>query len=177
MDLKKLKKKKKKQDALKIEYRKSAGLHVYRSEDPLAPFSEWTRLTEKPVSAGYFKDQYGEEGEEEKDFYYKFTEVDVHGNESEPRNPTEQFWRTKDGEKIERKPETTVFGHNVYWSIDPDLPLDQWTKLNEKPYTDNKTLIHDPVLVPFYIYAKWVNELGEEFGNPSKIQKLVPRLE
>lgn len=178
MDLKKLKKRQKKHPALKVEYKppkKIIGLHVYRSEDKDAPLSEWTRLTDKPVPEGSFKDKYSEE-DKKKDFFYKFTEVDDKGNESEPKEPEFRNWLDKDDKPFEQTPAETIIGHNVYWSVDPDLPLEQWTPYNDRMIKDDSILINDPVEVPFYVYITTVNALGNEFGKPSAIQRLVPQV-
>lgn len=174
MDIKKNKKLKKKYDGFFHGYNTFAGVHLYRSEDLDAPFSEWRRLTDKPMSEAKFSDNYSEE-DEDKTYYYKFTKVDIFGKESPPFNPARQAWIDKGGKSIERKAETNIYGRNVYWSINPDLPLDRWARLNDKPTTDDSFSYAPPVEGIYYIYAKFVNELGEEFGEPSEILKIVPQ--
>ena len=150
-----------------------AGVHVYRSEDKNAPFSEWERVTEKPTRKTNFT-QSRWENDEAKVFYYKFTEVDIFGNESPPYEPTEQHW-IRDGKRIKRTPENTPIGLNLYWSTDRNLPLDQWNKMFDKPIPEKSANFKCPVKEPFYMYAKYVNELGNEFGLPSDIQKVIPK--
>jgi hypothetical protein len=175
MDLRKARQKAKKFNREKPEfygYDVFAGFHIYRSQDMNAPFSEWERITEKPRREKSFTDENGKA--EGKTYYYKITEVDIFGNESLPYLPEKQYW-IKDGKQIERTPETTIVGVNYYWSEDRNLPLDQWKKLNQEVVREEKQNFDCPIKTRFYIYAKYVNELGNEFGRPSDIQEIIPR--
>jgi hypothetical protein len=49
MDLKKNKKLKRKFRGFQVEYKKLPPVHVYRSEDKNAPFSEWERIAKEPL--------------------------------------------------------------------------------------------------------------------------------
>lgn len=169
MDLKKNKKLKRKFQGVKMQVRKYVGSHLYRSRDRNAPFSEWERMTNKPDNDG-FTTLFGEDKEQ---YFYLVTDVDHRGNESEPYAPKITGYR--DGKEFDVTPETTVKGMRFYWSIDPDLPLDQWNVINEEPFEEEKTNIKCPVKEPFYIYGKYVNLLGEEFGRPSAPQRIVPK--
>ena len=81
----------------------------------------------------------------------------------------------KDGKEFVRTPENTIIGINIYWSEDPDLPLDQWNKLNDEVLKEQKLNFKCPIKTPFYVFAKYVNELGNEYGQPSEIQRIVPK--
>jgi hypothetical protein len=169
MDLKKNKKLKKKYNGFSMEVRNIIGTHIYRSRDKDAPFSEWERITDKPDSGNstYFH------GKDHDQYFYKATDVDRFGNESEPYTP--KITGIRDGKRVEIKPETTIKGMRMYWSTDPDLPLEQWNVLNEEPFEDEKTTFTCPVKEPFYLYGKYVNLLGEEFGKPSVPERIVPK--
>jgi len=169
MDLKKTKKLKKKYNAFKFEVMNIIGSHLYRSRDRNAPFSEWERLTDKPETGGFSRFF----GEDKEQYFYLATEVDYRGNESKPYQPKIIGYR--DGKEIEVTPETTIKGTRLYWSLDPDLPLDQWNVLNEEPFKEEKVNFKCPVKEPFYIYGKYVNLFNEEFGKPSDVQRIEPK--
>lgn len=173
MDLKKSKKLKKKFDAFKVDYKPYVGLHVYRSEDKDAPFSEWERITDEPRQPGTLTDEDADRNS--KFYYYKTTEVDVHGNESEPYDVPPRTATYPNGVKYTVTPETFIAGINLYWSTDPDLPVDQWTRQNDEPIKEESFTGKCPVKVPYYMYCKYVNALGKEFGKPSDIQRIVPQ--
>ncbi|HEY0427263.1 MAG TPA: hypothetical protein VGC76_05615 [Pyrinomonadaceae bacterium] len=162
MDLKKSKKK------LKQKLREAnpfVGVHVYRSLDKNAPFSEWERITTRPVQ----KDFTDEDAKRRAVFYYyKLTDVDHEGIEGEPRN---QNTFTQNGRQIERTPETAVMGSYLYWTTDADLPLDQWTKIDEL-VTDENASFQSPVKETFYVYSVSVNFFGREIQR-SGIQKVI----
>lgn len=171
MYYKKRQKKKKPPTEFVHGYDMFAGFHIYRSTEKDAPFSEWTRMTERPRRSRKFQDHFGKD--DDNTYYYKITEVDIFSNESAPRDPERMVW-LRDGKEIVRTPENTIIGINCYWSEDPDLPLDQWKKLNDEMIKDQKWNFQSPIKTPFYLYAKYVNELGNEFGQPSEIQRIVP---
>jgi hypothetical protein len=149
MDLKKSRKK------LRKRLQARAGVYVYRSEDKNAPFSEWERITPKPVQ----KDFTDEDAKRRaKFYYYKLTEALAEGGESAP---IDQNTFVHNGRRIERTPENAIMGSYLYWSTDPDLPLDQWTKVDEL-VTDENASFQSPVKENFYVYTISVNFLGEE---------------
>jgi len=161
MDLKKNKKLKKKFNGFRIMVKKFVGLHLYRSTDKYAPFSKWQRLTGTPQKELRFTDSSEEDGEMR--YYYKYTEVDIYGNESEPREPKKRVWTQKDAEEAARNPLNKHVGYNIYRSTDRDLPLDQWQRLNEEtlPTTgyEDKGLISG---VTYYYYVTSVSAAGLE---------------
>lgn len=57
------------------------GYHIYRSDDPDLPKSQWKRLTERPIPDPHYTDNTGELGAT---FYYYVTSVTILGRESEP---------------------------------------------------------------------------------------------
>ncbi len=172
MDLKKMKKLKRKVSRIQIEYRKFTPVHIYRSEDKNAPFSEWERITKKPYCGENYRDRDAEENM--KFYYYQHTEVDEFGNESEPIMVSKDTY-TFNGDTLPRTPEAFIVGINYYWSTDPDLPLEEWTKMFDKPQKIQDQQFKCPVKEPFYFYGKYVNALGDEMGLPSDVQRIVPR--
>jgi hypothetical protein len=80
-----------------------------------------------------------------------------------------------DGKEYERTPENFIIGVNYYWSIDPDVPLEQWNKLFDKPVKRENFTMKCPVKEPFYMYSIYVNALGKEKGRRSDVQRIVPR--
>jgi hypothetical protein len=57
------------------------GFHIYRSDDPDVPKSQWKRLTERPIPEVKFTDDTGQPGTT---FYYYMTSVNIFGIESPP---------------------------------------------------------------------------------------------
>jgi hypothetical protein len=58
-------------------------------------------------------------------------------------------------------PEPDVAGYNIYRSTDPNLPKDQWTKLNDALFT--RTTFHDETVETgktYYYYVKAVDTAG-----------------
>jgi hypothetical protein len=151
MDFKKSRKK------LKQKLRASeARMHVYRSPDKNAPFSEWERITREPIPEGTITDE--DAKRRAKFYYYKLTKISPDGSESAP---IDQNTYIQNGKRHERTPETAVMGNYLYWSTNPDLPLDQWTKIDEL-VTDENASFQSPVKETFYVYSVSVNFLGEE---------------
>ena len=173
MDLKKTKKLKRKLRGVEIQYKKNPPVHVYRSEDENAPFSEWERVTKKPYHGDSYHDRDAEENQ--KFYYYLFTEVDCYGNEGEPYKSEKDTYTFIDGKQYKRLPESYFIGMNMYWSTDPDLPLEQWTKFNEKPLKIENMTFKCPIKEPFFMYTIYVNALGNEIGQRSDIKRIVPR--
>jgi hypothetical protein len=172
MDLKKTKKLKRKLSGLQIQYRKFPPNHIYRSEDKDAPFDAWERVTKKPFTGETFKDR--DAYENQKFYYYMFTDIDEYGNEGKPyESPIKTY--TLDGKKYERTPENFVIGANLYWSINPDQPFEEWTKMFDKPIRLENLTFKCPVKEPFYMYSIYVNALGKEIGRRSDVKRVVPR--
>ena len=131
-------------------------MHVYRSEDKNAPFSEWERITSEPIPEGTITDE--DAKRRAKFYYYKLTKVSPDGSESAP---VDQNAFIQNGKRYERTPETAVMGSYLHWSTDRDLPLDHWTKVDEL-VTDENASFQSPVKEDFYVYFISVNFLGEE---------------
>lgn len=169
MDLKKLRKEQRKREELKIEYRKFAGFHVYRSEDKSLPFEQWERLTKVPQKDKNFADTTAEPG---KKYFYLLQHIDVHGNKDEPYEPR-GFWTDDTGEKIEHDPQNDVVGYHIYRSTDPDLPLAQWERRNSEllPTTGFEDKGTESG-VTYYYYVTAVSAAGLE-SKPSKIASVV----
>lgn len=161
MDLKKSRKKLKK----KLQAQ-AASFYVYRSEDKNAPFEEWERVTPQPVKQDFIDEDAKRRA---KFYYYKLAEVYAEGGEGAP---FDQNTYVHNGRRVERTPETAVMGNYIYWSTDPDLPLDRWTKSDEL-ITDENAALKSPVKETFYVYSVAVNFLGEPVGKPSGITKVI----
>lgn len=163
-----------KKSPLKIEVRKKRGFHVYRSDNPNLPFFLWKRITREPITTGNFSDHYGQD-DEDKTYYYKITDVDIYGKESEPFDPPKAYWVKKDGTKIEKNDSNTIIGHHVYRSTDRNLPLKQWERLTKEPQPE--TSFTDTGLtggVTYHYYVTSVNAQGLE-SKPSEIQSVTAR--
>lgn len=147
MNKKKLKQKRQQQ---------KAKMHVYRSPDKNAPFRKWERITDEPIPDGSnITDD--DARRNAKFYYYKLTRILPDGTESEA---IDQNTFIQNGRRIERTPETAIMGSYLYWSTDPDLPLDEWTKEDEL-ITDADHRFQSPVKEDFYVYSVSVNFLGE----------------
>ena len=164
MDLKKNKKKLKQK--LKAQEKARSRFHVYRSEDKNAPFETWERITQTPVREDFTDEDAKRRA---KFYYYKLTEIYDEGGESPPFH---QNTYTQNGRLVERTPETAVMGNYIYWSTDPDLPHDQWTK-SEELITDENASLQSPVKETFYVYSVAVNFLGNPIGSPSGITRVI----
>lgn len=159
MDLKKNKKLKKKYHGFKFMVNKFAGFHLYRSKDKDALFSDWERITGKPQKRLEFSDSLDDDGNPL--WFYKYTEVDIHGKESEPKTPKGQNLSEREIESREQNPLNEIAGYHIYRSTDRNLPLDQWERRNEEllPTTGFK----DEGLtsgVTYYYYVVSVNVGG-----------------
>lgn len=164
MDLKKNKKKLKQK--LQAQENARARFHVYRSADKNAPFSEWERITKTPVKEDFTDEDAKRRA---KFYYYKLTEVGADGRETAP---FDQNTFTQNGRLVERTPENAVMGSYLYWSTDPDLPLEEWTRA-EQLATDENAVFQSPVKETFYVYSVAVNFLGEPLTKPSGITKVI----
>jgi hypothetical protein len=77
-----------------------------------------------------------------------------------------------------RKSPVESIGYNVYFSLDPDLPKDQWTKANDTPIPPTESgrvqyRIPGSRFVKgatYYSYVASINAIGLE--NPSKVIKV-----
>jgi hypothetical protein len=108
--------------------KKHIGFHVYRSVNENLPFMFWERLTDEPIKEGNFNDPTAAIGER---YFYKLTQVDVNGNESEPITPKTSF-TDHAGNTYEQNPLVDFAGYNIYRSADKDVPLDQWERRNKE---------------------------------------------
>ncbi len=162
------KKKNKKQNPFQLNFKKTVGYHIYRSEDENAPFAEWTRLTEKPVKDGNFNDS----AETGKRFFYKLTEVDQRGNESAPYTPKTAF-TDHAGNRYEQNPLTDFVGYNIYRSADKNVPLDEWEKRNDAPLptTEFKNEGVESGEIYFY-YVRAVDSNGTESA-PGEVVRVI----
>jgi hypothetical protein len=140
-------------------------MHVYRSPDKNAPFRKWERITAEPIPDGSnIADD--DARRNAKFYYYKLTRILPDGTESEA---VDQNTIIQNGRRIERTPETAIMGSYLYWSTDPELPLDEWTKVEEL-ITDGDHRFQSPVKEDFYVYSVSVNFLGEELQRSDVIK-------
>lgn len=162
------KKKNKKQSPFQLNFKKTVGYHIYRSEDENAPFDEWTRLTDKPVRDGNFNDT----AETGKRFFYKLTEIDSRGGESAPYTPHSTF-TDHAGNKLEQNPLVDFAGYNIYRSADKDVPLDEWEKRNDAPLptTEFKDEGVESGEIYFY-YVRAVDSRGTESA-PGEVVRVI----
>jgi hypothetical protein len=65
--------------------------------------------------------------------------------------------------------------YNIYGSTDPDLPKDQWTKMNKEPLVDTKNTLKglEPG-VRYYFYMTAFYPGGPE-SPPSNVSSAVPK--
>ena len=163
------KRKNKKQNPFQLNHRKIVGYHVYRSEDENLPFEEWTKLTDAPIKDGNFNDQAGELGTR---YFYKLTEVDSRGKEGEPCTP-QSTYTDHAGNRFAQNPLGDFAGYNIYRSVDPNVPLDQWERRNKKllPTTEFKDEGVSPGEIYFY-YVRAVDSNGTESA-PSEITRVI----
>ncbi len=130
-------------------------MHVYRSQDKNAPFETWERITKEPIFESTITDEDAKHSA--KFYYYKLTQVLPDGTESAP---VDQNSYIQNGRRVERSPETSIMGSYLYWSTDPELPLAEWTKVDEL-VTDENASFQSPVREDFYVYFVSVNFHGE----------------
>jgi fibronectin type 3 domain-containing protein len=149
--------------------KKSFGFHIYRSINENLPFVFWERLTDAPVQDGNINDQTAEIGER---YYYKLTQVDADGNESEPFAPKTTF-TDHAGNQYEQNPLIDLVGYNMYRSADKDVPLELWERRNKEPIptTEYKDEGVQSGEIYFY-YVRAVDSKGNESA-PGEILRVI----
>lgn len=150
-------------DSFKFKSKVPYGFHVYRSENPNLPFMFWKRITKTPVRTESFIDPYAKD--DDKYYYYKMTDVDIYGKESAPYDPPKQAWIKRDGSRETRQEENrpVVVGRYLYYSTDPDLPLDQWQRTTEEPITKSSFEMKNLTAgLTYYYYVTNVYADGSE---------------
>jgi fibronectin type 3 domain-containing protein len=160
---------KKKQKLLQRIDKKYIGFHVYRSVNENLPFIFWERLTDKPIKEGNFNDQAAEIGQR---YFYKLTQVDANGNESEPVTPKSAF-TDHAGNRFEQNPLIDFGGYNIYRSAQKDVPLNQWERRNNEPLptTEFKDEGVESGEIYFY-YVRAVDSKGTESA-PSEVVRVI----
>lgn len=149
--------------------RQPIGFHIYRSVNENLPFMFWERLTDEPVAEGSFNDPTAEVGQR---YFYKMTQVDANGNESQPVTPQSSF-TDHAGNRYEQNPLVDFVGYNMYRSADKDVPLDRWEKRNDKPIpaTEYKDEGVQSGEIYFY-YVRAVDSKGVESA-PGEILRVI----
>jgi fibronectin type 3 domain-containing protein len=149
--------------------KKPGGFHVYRSVNENLPFIFWERLTDDPIAEGNFNDPTAEVGQR---YFYKLTQVDAGGNESEPITPKTTF-TDHAGNQFEQNPLIDFAGYNMYRSADKDVPLEHWERRNKEPIptTEYKDEGVQSGEVYFY-YVRAVDSNGTESA-PSEITRVI----
>ena len=164
------KKLKLRQKNLREQIKKSrGGFHVYRSVNESLPFVFWERLTDEPIAEGSFNDSTAEVGQR---YFYKLTQVDAHGNESQPITPKTNF-TDHAGNQYEQNPLVDFVGYNMYRSADKNVPLENWERRNEKPiptteYKDEGVQSGEI----YYYYVRAVDSNGTESA-PGEIIRVL----
>ena len=160
---------KKKQQLLQGLRKKYVGFHVYRSINENLPFMFWERLTDEPIPDGNFNDQAAEIG---KRYFYKLTQVDAEGNETEPITPKSTY-TDHAGNKFEQNPLVDFAGYHMYRSADENVPLDQWERRNKTPLptTEYKDEGVESGEIYFY-YVRAVDSRGNESA-PSEVLRVI----
>lgn len=149
--------------------KKYIGFHVYRSVNENLPFAFWQRLTDEPIADGNFNDPTAEVGQR---YFYKMTQVDAEGNESQPVQPKTTF-TDHAGNKYNQNPLVDFVGYNMYRSADKNVPLDQWERRNKEPIPTNE--YKDEGVEPgeiFYYYVRAVDSKGTESA-PGEIFRVI----
>lgn len=145
------------------------GYHVYRSVNETLPFVFWERLTDAPVPEGSFNDPAAELGTR---YFYKLTQVDANGNESQPITPKSSF-TDHAGNSYSQNPLVDFAGYNIYRSADKSVPLDQWERRNREPL---KTIEFKDEGVAsgeiFFYYVRAVDSNGTESA-PGEIVRVI----
>ena len=149
--------------------KKYIGFHVYRSVNENLPFVFWERLTDEPIPEGNFNDPSAEVGTR---YYYKLTQVDANGNESQPITPKASY-TDHAGNTFEQNPLVDFVGYNMYRSADKNVPLEQWERRNKEPIptTQYKDEGVQPGEIYFY-YVRVVDSRGTESA-PGEIIRVI----
>ena len=161
--------KNKKQSPFQLNFRKIIGYHIYRSENENLPFEQWNRLTEEPVKDGNFNDTVPEHG---KVYFYKLTEVDSRGKESEPYTPKSTF-TDHAGNHYAQNPLSDFAGYNIYRAADQNTPLDEWERRNDKPLETTEFKDEDVESGEIYFYyVRAIDSKGNESA-PGEIVRVI----
>ena len=149
--------------------KKPIGFHVYRSVNENLPFVFWERITDTPIQDGNFNDSTAEIGQR---YYYKLTQVDGSGSESDPITPKTTY-TDHAGNQFDQNPLVDFVGYNMYRSIDKNVPLDQWEKRNAVPIptTEYKDEGVQSGEIYFY-YVRAVDSQGNE-SSPGEILRVI----
>jgi len=149
--------------------KKYVGIHVYRSINENLPFVFWERLTDEAIRDGNFNDPTAEIGER---YFYKLTQVDAEGNESEPFAPQTTF-TDHAGNVHAQNPLADFAGYNMYRSADENVPLEQWERRNKEPIptTEYRDEGVQPGEIYFY-YVRAVDSKGSESA-PGEILRVI----
>ncbi len=149
--------------------KKYIGFHVYRSVNENLPFMFWERLTDVPVQDGNFNDTAAEIGQR---YFYKLTQVDAEGNESQPVTPQTTF-TDHAGNVHAQNPLADFAGYNMYRSADKNVPLEEWERRNEAPIP---TLEYKDEGVEsgeiYFYYVRAVDSSGNESA-PGEILRVI----
>lgn len=145
------------------------GYHVYRSVNENLPFVFWERITDAPIPEGNFNDPTAELGER---YFYKLTQVDTTGNESQPITPKTSF-TDHAGNVYSQNPLVDFVGYNIYRSADKNVPLDQWERRNKEPLesTEFKDEGVESGEIYFY-YVRAVDSNGTESA-PGEVVRVI----
>lgn len=167
--MKKKRQQKLKHKLLQTPAKKYVGFHVYRSVNENLPFVFWERLTDAPIAEGSFSDPTAEIGQR---YYYRLTQVDAQGGESQPITPPSNF-TDHAGNIYEQNPLADFAGYNMYRSIDANVPLDRWEKRNREPIptTEYKDEGVQSGEIYFY-YVRAVDSKGAESA-PGEIIRVI----
>lgn len=149
--------------------KRAIGYHVYRSVNENLPFMFWERITNEPIREGSFNDPTAEIGQR---YFYRMTQVDAAGNESEPVQPKTTF-TDHAGNQFDQNPLVDFAGYNMYRSIDKNVPLDQWERRNAEPIptTEYKDEGVSSGEIYFY-YVRAVDSEGNESA-PGEILRVI----
>lgn len=149
--------------------KKYVGFHVYRSVNEQLPFVFWERLTDEPIADGNFNDPAASPGQR---FFYKLTQVDTEGNESNPFTPNVSY-TDHAGNQYEQNPLADFVGYNMYRSADKNVPLEKWERRNKEPIprTEYKDEGVQSGEIYFY-YVRAVDSNGNESA-PGEILRVI----
>ena len=145
------------------------GFHVYRSVNESLPFMFWERLTDEPIREGDFNDPTAELGQR---YFYRLTQIDAEGNESQPVTPNSTY-TDHAGNSFDQNPLADFAGYNIYRSVDKNIPLDRWERRNAEPLptTEFKDEGVKPGEIYFY-YIRAVDSKGTESA-PGEILRVI----